>query len=52
MAKDYSNEELIKIGRKVIEQRQRMQEKAKEVRRIKNVLYQMYTDGKLGDLKV
>jgi hypothetical protein len=50
--KQYTQEELIEIGQKVIADRQKRQEQAKEVRRIKNSLYKMYKDGKLGDIKV
>jgi len=50
--KEYTTEELIAIGQKVIAERQRRQEQAKEARRIKNALFKMYKEGKLGDIKI
>lgn len=50
--KTYTQDELAKIGQKVVEAHRKQAEKAKEARRIKSALYKLYIDGKLGDIKV
>ena len=50
--KKYTQEELIEIGRKVIEVREKQRAAGRERRRVKNALYKAYTEGKLGNLKV
>ena len=50
--KEYTREELAEIGLKVVKAHRKQAEKAKEVRRVRNALHQMYKDGKFGDLKI
>jgi hypothetical protein len=48
----YTNEELVEIGRKVIEARARRAEVNKKRRQIQSQLYKMYTEGKLGNIQL
>ena len=50
--KKYTQEELLEIGRKVVEARAKQRAAGRERRRVKNALYKMYTEGKLGNIKV
>ncbi len=50
--KEYTQDELIAIGQKIVADRQKRQEQAKQARRIKTALYKMYMNGELGDIKI
>ncbi len=50
--KEYTIEQLAEIGRKIVEARERQRAAARERRRVKNALYKMYIEGKLGNVKV
>jgi hypothetical protein len=51
-SKTYTNAELIEIGRKVVDSRNKQRGAAAERGKVKSALYKAYKEGKLGDFKV